>query len=240
MSNYRHNFSDVSDETASGGPETLAMRVYSALHDEILAGTMPPGTRLVRRTLSKRLGVSPIPVAKALLRLEIDGLVESRPLYGSRVRCLTIEDVREDTVLREAIECQSVRLCTRSATKSQLAELMSDAKQVDRLMSQGDPRSKLGMRAHLDLHLSIARCCGFKRLSQELERVWFRRAMRLNWVKATRCRPVPEHWHELLIDTICNGDPDEAEAAMRKHVHYGSEEDAAALEYVAQESSSDE
>ena len=107
-------------------------------------------------------------------------------------------------------------------------------------MSQGDPRSKLGMRAHLDFHLSIARCGGFKRLVQELKRVWFRRAMRLNWVKATHCRPVPDRWHEQLIKAIRTGDADVAEKAMRKHVQFGSEGDAVALEFVSQENSADD
>ncbi|MBN1395954.1 MAG: GntR family transcriptional regulator [Pirellulales bacterium] len=240
MANIHFNTTDAGGGVSTTGKETLSMRVYSALHDEIIAGDMPPGTRLVRRALSKRLGVSPIPVAEALLRLEIDGLVESRPLYGSRVRQLTVEEAREDAVLREAIECQSARACAENASKSQFAELASEARQVDRLMSQGDPRSKIGMKAHLDFHLSIARCGGFKRLSQELERVWFRRAMRLNWVKATYCRPVPERWHEQLVEAIRSGDADAAERAMRDHVRYGREEDAVALEYVSRERASDE
>ncbi len=240
MSNFRFKTSDVRDNDPIAGNETLSRRVYVALHDEILTGEMPPGTRLVRRALSKRLGVSPIPVAEALLRLEIDGLVESRPLCGSRVRKLTVEEMREDTVLREAIECQSARLCAENATKAQLAELMSEARQVDRLMSQGDPRSKLGMRAHLQFHLSIARGGGFKRLVQELERVWFRRAMRLNWVKATHCRPVPDRWHEQLVEAILGRDPDIAEKVMREHVRYGGEGDATALEFVTRENSSNE
>ncbi|MCD4727179.1 MAG: GntR family transcriptional regulator [Pirellulales bacterium] len=240
MSNFRFNTSDARDNDPIAGNETLSRRVYVALHDEILTGEMPPGTRLVRRALSKRLGVSPIPVAEALLRLEIDGLVESRPLCGSRVRKLTVEEMREDTVLREAIECQSARLCAENATKAQLTELMSEARQVDRLMSQGDPRSKLGMRAHLQFHLSFARSGGIKRLVLALEWVWFRRALRLNWVKAPHCQPVPDRWHQRVVEAVPGRHPDNARKVLREHVRYGGEGDATALEFVSRENSSNE
>ena len=44
--------------------------------------------------------------------LEVDGLVENRPLYGCRVRPLTSKMFYNDQVLREAIECQVARLCS--------------------------------------------------------------------------------------------------------------------------------
>ena len=91
--------------------QTLSAKVYHTLRDEILSGALPPHTRLVRRTVSKRLGVSPMPVTEALLRLEQDGLVESEPMYGSRVKAWTLEAVQGDEVLREALECQAARLC---------------------------------------------------------------------------------------------------------------------------------
>ena len=220
--------------------ETLAERVYDTLREEILGGSLPPGTRLVRRTLSKRLGVSPLPVTEALLRLEIDGLVESRPLCGSRVRPVTEEDLSNDQVLREAIECQAARTCAENASDSDLSRLLAEARVVDRLMAQGDPRSKLGMRAHLEFHAAVARAGGFSRLAEGLQRLWFRRLMRLNWIKATHYRAVPAGWHQSLLEAIMTRDPDLAERTMREHVRYGSEDDLAALRYALEHSLSED
>ena len=65
MANYRFAESETSDEK-----DTLTWRAYESLRLEILSGEFAPGDRLVRRTLSKRLGVSPMPVTEALHMLE--------------------------------------------------------------------------------------------------------------------------------------------------------------------------
>jgi DNA-binding GntR family transcriptional regulator len=221
--------------------ETLGVQVYDTLRDEIITGAMRPGTRLVRRTLSKRLGVSPIPVGEALLRLEIDGLVESRPLHGSRVREVTLEEMRDDGLLREAIECQAARLCAVHASDADLGRLMNEAERLDRLTARGDPRSKLGMKAHLTFHVSVARCSGCRRLAEELERVWFRRIMRLNWIKASHLNPVPERWHQQLVEAMATRNPDAAERKMREHTTRGNQDqdNAIALDFVHKDDSSD-
>ena len=235
MANYRFTSQPASPPRRREKTATLNERVYDAIRDQIITGRLQPGTRLVRRQLGKRLGVSPMPITEALLRLEHDGLVESRPLFGSRVRPLTVADVCNDQVLREAIECQAARLCAEHASDADLASWMAEAKRIDRLMQQGDPQSTLGMRSHFDFHLGLAACGGFASLTEELQRVWFRRLMRLNWVKATHCRAVPKDWHQQLVTAIASHDPDRAEAKMREHVRYGHEDDCAALEYVLAE-----
>ena len=236
MANYHFAGNEFTGRRAGTEQPTLTDRVYGTLRDEIVTGTMRPGTRLVRRALGKRLGVSPMPVTEALMRLEMDGLVESRPLCGARVRPLTFEDLSSDQVLREAIECQAARVCAENASGEQFARLASQARTVDRLMQQGDPGSRLGMQAHLELHVAVADEGGFPRLAEELERLWFRRLMRLNWVKATHYKAVPDDWHQSLIRAIASRDLGLAEEAMRRHVSYGNEDDRAALEYVLQES----
>lgn len=225
-----YNFTECK---AQGNGTTLTQRVYETLREEIVTGEFDPGERLVRRSLGKRLGVSPMPVTEALHMLEVDGLVENRALYGSRVRILTIEDVRIDEVLREAMECQAARMTAEHAGDAELGRLGSDARQLDRLMRDGDPESKLGMRLHLEFHAGLAQLSGFERLADEVRRVWARLLMRLNWIKALRFRRVPEDWHQQLVDSIHTRDPDAAEAKMREHVRYGIEDDVAALgEYL--------
>jgi len=236
MGNYRSPDAEPSSD-GDHSPATLTQRVYDALRNEILSGEIQPGSRLVRRVLSKRLGVSPMPVTEALLRLEVDGLVEHRPLHGAWVRPLSLDEVRGDEALREAIECQVARECAVKASGAELSTLGSEARVLDRMMYHGDPRSKLGMQMHLDFHTRLGLYSGFRRLGDELMRVWFRRLMRLHWVNATYCKPVPKTWHESLVDAIASRDPDAAERAMREHVRYGADDDRKALEFMLQETS---
>jgi DNA-binding GntR family transcriptional regulator len=200
----------------------LSAHVYEALHQEILSGTIPPATRLVRRDLGKRLGVSTIPVTEALLRLERDGLVESKPRSGTRVRALSLEAVRNDQVLREALECQAARLCAENASEYQVQELYALADALDGLLAAADPWSEAGMNKHLEYHLALAHASGYSVLAEELERVWLRRFVQLNWINAI-IYPVPPHWHRQLTDAIATRDLAYAEAKMRHHVRYNIE-----------------
>ena len=224
VANYRFSESENADQR-----DTLTQRVYESLRSDIVAGQFAPGDRLVRRALSRRLGVSPMPITEALYLLELDGLVESRPLYGCRVRPLTLDDLHNDQVLREALECQAARLVAENAADDDLRRLAVDARQLDRLMIGGDPDSKLGMELHLEFHVKIAELSGFTRLADELRRVWSRLLMRVNWIKATRYKPVPVDWHQQLVQVLQARDPAQAERRMREHVQFGNEDDHAAL-----------
>lgn len=239
MSNHPHWQAESSGGGLTANVETLAQRVYDTLHEEIVTGSLQPGDPLVRRTLAKRLGVSPMPVTEALLRLEFDGLVESQPLYSSRVRTLSLEDVRNDDVLREAVECQAARQCAENASDDQLAKLLSDARTLDRLMVQADPRSKLGIRMHLELHADLARFGGCPRLVEELERVWFRRYMRLKWIEGVLHDYGAEDWHQQLIRAVGSRDPDVAEKKMREHVRYNQQHHLEGLQYLQKDGGPD-
>jgi len=207
---------------------TVTEKVYRALRDEITSGQLEPGTRLVRRTVSKRFSVSTIPVTEALYRLEQDGLVDSEAKYGSRVRIWTLDALRNEQALREALECQAARKCAETATDDQLAELARLAAQLDELMANPDPRSVEGMKAHLDLHLTIARNAGYTLIERELKRVWLRWLVRWNWISAAH-NPVPADWHRQLIAAIAKRDGDTASEVMRDHVLRNQEHDVELL-----------
>jgi DNA-binding GntR family transcriptional regulator len=229
------NYTFTDDRADPARADTLTRRVYEALRDEIINGVLQPGDRLVRKKVAQRLGVSPMPVMEALYRLEVDGLVESRPLYGCRVKPLTLDDIENDLVLREAIECQAARLCAERASDADMARLKQLARQLDRTVAKGDPRSKLGMQLHFDLHLGIGRATGYKSLEEELGRVWFQRYMYLNWISATIVDPVPAKWHQRLMEGIGSREPARAEAAMREHVRHGQSRSQESLEYYLKE-----
>jgi len=86
------------------------------IREAILRGKVGPGTVFSRRKLAEEFGMSFLPISEALQRLENDGLVESRPRAGTRVRVPTIEEVQGRYVVREALDAQSSRLCCERAT----------------------------------------------------------------------------------------------------------------------------
>ena len=95
---------------------SLSQQAYDLIRTGILKGQFPMGAPLSRRQLASQLGTSFLPVSEALQRLESEGMVESRPRVGTRVRVPTSQDIRGHYVIREALESQSARLFAERAT----------------------------------------------------------------------------------------------------------------------------
>jgi DNA-binding GntR family transcriptional regulator len=202
------------------GVATRSMQIYHQLRKEVLAGVLGAGDRLVRQKIAERFGVSHIPVTEALLRLEHDGLVENLPMYGSRVVPMTPETVREDSILRQAIECQSARLCASDASDTELQALRKQALELDRLIT-GQPSNPASRDMHMEFHLAIARAAKSKILVRQLEMSWFRRQMHFNFLAENAAlSTTPPTWHERLIEAIATRDQDVAEREMREHTSY--------------------
>lgn len=71
--------------------EPLRNEVRRILIDELVAGKLDPGSRVVESQLAERLGISRTPLREALVRLEEEGLVES-----NRGKGFAISPLRRD------------------------------------------------------------------------------------------------------------------------------------------------
>lgn len=220
MSN--RSFATLSDSENDLEP-TLTRKVYESLRDEITTGILPPGMRLVRRAVGKRLGVSHLPVAEALFLLEQDGLVESAPLCGHRVRPLTLDVYENELELREALECHVARRVAERASDKDLSDILPMARRLDGLMRKADPTATIGRELHMEFHLRLAHLSGMPLLERELRRAWLRKMMDITWLSATRLMRIPEQWHVQLVEAIATRNPDIAERAARGHVQYGTD-----------------
>src|ERR1700735_3861507 len=95
----------------------LAGEAYLLVRERILRGELAIGQVVSRRKLAAELGMSFLPVSEALLRLENEGLLESRPRAGTRVRVPTRADVQGQYIVREALEAQAAILFAAQATR---------------------------------------------------------------------------------------------------------------------------
>lgn len=83
---------------------TLREQVLASLHDNILTGVLPPGTKLGEVELSEHLGVSRGTVREALRHLQQAGLLEGTERNSLYVRTLTSRQVIELFQVRAALE----------------------------------------------------------------------------------------------------------------------------------------
>lgn len=88
----------------------LTDQVYSALHEAILSGALPAGSRLKVRDLAEQVGTSVMPVREAIRRLEEAGLAERKPHKGAVVVELTLEELAHIYDVRLILEREAARL----------------------------------------------------------------------------------------------------------------------------------
>src|SRR5665213_4515363 len=116
----------------------LAAEAYTTVRERIIRGELAIGQVISRRKLAVELGMSFLPVTEALIRLENEGLLESRPRAGTRVKVPTRQDVEGHYVVREALEAQAAMLFSAQATRDERSELLKLAIRVDALSAQPD------------------------------------------------------------------------------------------------------
>jgi len=204
--------------SASTDTASLATEAYLEVRQRILRGDLVIGQVISRRKLATELGMSFLPVSEALQRLEFEGLVESRPRAGTRVKIPSRQDVRGHYVIREALECQSARLFAEVATAEEQSELMKLAARVDALSVQTDGNRATYLVLHEKLHRRIAECARCPALSDAIEKT---HALASTWLCATRPAShdgAPTR-HQELIRVLSSGDAAAAVEAMREHVN---------------------
>jgi DNA-binding GntR family transcriptional regulator len=206
---------------------SLAAEAYAIVRQRILSGELGLGQVISRRKLAAELGMSFLPVSEALLRLEFEGLLESRPRAGTRVRIPSPEDVQGHFVVREALEVQAAVLFTTGATAAERADLRKMAARVDMLRLQPDKILYIGI--HMKLHRRIAECARCVALSEAIEKT---HALNTIWFGAIR-DPAPNDpptRHEYLMEALSSGDSLRAAQATREHLAVGMQRTLDVLE----------
>ena len=219
----------VSSAALTARTHSLAERAYLEIRDNILKGDLPVGAVLSQRKLAGELNISVVPVSEALQRLERDGLVESRPRAGTRVRIPTRQDVEDRSLVREALETQAARLFTGRATAAEKKELRQMGRHMDRLYAaaETDPADHDFLFSantyHMKLHLRIAKCARCPALRDAIEK---EQVLIFNWLfdTAAKRRSLGSNFHTRLTDALTGGTPEAAATAMRRHIQHGLNE----------------
>jgi DNA-binding GntR family transcriptional regulator len=192
--------------------------VKQALREAILNGELAPGTRLIIDDLADQLGVSPIPVREALQQLQADGYVEIQPFLGTRVTPIEAESVIEVFSLLETIEIVSSRYACLHMTEEERLTLREAVTTMDELVRARD--AEAWSQENRRFHQIICDRAGTRLLASVMTKVldhWDRlHRVFLREVFADRL-PEAQEEHRQILGAIEAGDPDRAEAVIRKH-----------------------
>jgi GntR family transcriptional regulator, rspAB operon transcriptional repressor len=195
---------------------TLSGEAYQIIRQRILRGEVVMGQVISRRKLAAELGMSFLPISEALQRLEFEGLLESRPRAGTRVRIPSRQDVAGHYVLREALEVQSARLFCQAASAEQREELRQLGLRVDGLSGAEASRMEF-LELHDRLHRRIAEGARCAALIDAIDKT---HALASTWLCVTKADPdnsAPGR-HERLVTAVCGTDTEAASEAMRSHI----------------------
>jgi len=212
---------------ASAETASLAAEAYTVVRQRIARGELMLGQPVSRRRLAAELGMSFLPVSEALLRLEFEGLLESRPRAGTRVRIPSPQDVEGNYVVRQALETQAAILCSQMATPAERSELRRLAARVDALALKSDRSMYLTL--HLKLHHRIAECARCDALRDAIDKT---HALALIWFCVMRkpSREDTPRRHQDLVDAVLSGETARIADAVREHLDVGKRHTLEVLE----------
>lgn len=200
------------------GPATVAsQRIADHVRAQILAGALPPGTRIRQDELALELGASRLPVREALRILEAEGLTEHTANKGARVPRLDPAELDVLYRMRERLEPLALTESLPHLTDADIAGL---ADIHERIMADDDLAEFLVLdRA---FHLGSYAGCASEQLAGSVVRLWnstqpYRRAF-MSLDGRPHRREVVDHEHRLILDALVRRDPEDAERYVAGHI----------------------
>jgi len=191
-------------------------RIADGLRDDILVGVYRPGERIRQDELAQRHGASRLPVREALRVLQGEGLVTLVANAGARVSRISLIECQEMYRMRERLEPLLLGMNVPMFTTEDVGELR-------RLASSMEETTDVEEFLRLDrqFHLLGVSAAPTSVLTQTVLNLWnrtqhYRRAAtRLFYLEHDHS---VHHDHHLLVGAIRQGDTDEAEHVLERHI----------------------
>ncbi|MBE1423622.1 DNA-binding GntR family transcriptional regulator [Desulfomicrobium macestii] len=142
--------------------------VAEYLMESILKGDLNPGDKIVESKLARELSISQGAVREAIRDLIAQGVLETEPYKGTRIRTLTKDQLNDYYDVRTEIEALAVRwsIVKHESKYLDLAFLKSC---VDNMQICVDKNDSKNMRKHdMAFHLAIVQAAH----SESLEKAW--------------------------------------------------------------------
>ncbi|MBI2218422.1 MAG: GntR family transcriptional regulator [Candidatus Rokubacteria bacterium] len=195
---------------------------YEAIRRRILSGEYPPGTTLSEAALGRTFGISRTPVREALMRLQEEGLTAILARRGAIVRILSVQEIQEILIVREALEGAAAALAASRISRGTIAEVRKQWLEYLDTLSE----ATLGQidKRGVEFHAIVVEASGNRTLARMLEGIRGRIEggrqlyIRTSGEAAVRRARVTCEEHLKVLDALETGEPERAEAVMRQHL----------------------
>jgi GntR family transcriptional regulator, carbon starvation induced regulator len=150
------------------GADTLSERAAGMLERDILAGRLPPGSRLAIAELAQHYDIGATPLREGLSRLVSRGLIVAIGQRGFRVASVSREDLADITRMRVVVEVEALRLAMANGGDAWEAGILAALHQLRRHIERVGVKFREGAEdfdaLHKGFHTSLLGACGSMRL----------------------------------------------------------------------------
>jgi len=197
--------------------ERLRDQVYRLIREDLRAGALEPGQRIVEGELAERYDVSRTPVREALLQLSQDGLLTDAPDRGYAVVVDSQTANKHRHEVRDLIDPHLARHAAQNGSAEQRKALSKAHEKQVAAHRRGDvaafieanERFREALRALCD-NAFLAQCCALV----DDQAQWSRRAA----FARDDYRELELAYDERLLAAIKAGDAPQAEVVMRDYI----------------------
>jgi DNA-binding GntR family transcriptional regulator len=202
-----------------------ADEIYKAIRDEIFAGKLNPGERLVEIELCERLGSSRGYIREALKMLSSDGFVVISRGKGATVTKISYQDTKNFYELLAILEGKSVELAAPNLTPEDLEELTVSSRKMRGCIGAKDRAQarRIWQEANLQFHRLFAAKSGNQELGSLVESIRLRTFDFRYVVLFEPYYPLFVDQHEALIRVIKSKNLKRVRKMMEIHVNKASE-----------------
>jgi DNA-binding GntR family transcriptional regulator len=200
-------------------PPSIRKKVYAAIRNRILDGTFASGERLVESRIADEIKTSRTPVREALHLLEKEGLLESIPRAGYRVKPLDWEEVEEIYEIRVVNETLAARWAMRRITPKELLALENNLRIAEHEIRQGNPKAFVDRDA--EFHEILVGASGSERLfelCELLRKLMLRYRIESIYVPETGLGAI--QGHRRILECLKAHDEEGVEQAVRDHLEW--------------------
>ena len=144
--------------------------VHAKLHQDIIAGKLRPGQRIIISELAKDFGFSEIPVREAIRSLETAGLLRFTPHVGAVVSEFNEREFLEIYLIRIELEVLATRLAVAHMTEADLDFLFKNVEKTEEAIKQ-NKINKIGP-LNKEFHLRIYQAAPYPYLLNLIKSLW--------------------------------------------------------------------
>ncbi len=199
--------------------------IYRTIRDEIFAGKLNPGERLVEKELCDRLHTTRGYVRDALKMLYADGFVVISRGRGATVTKISYQDTKNLYELLAILEAKSAELAAPHLTPEDLETLKAINMKMRGCIGANDRAQarRVWQESNLDFHRLLAAKSGNQELESLVENIRWRTFDFRYVVLFEPYYPLFVEQHEELIEVIKSKNFNRIRKLMESHVEKASE-----------------